>query len=272
MLQNQIFTKLDDLQVSIFKDNATLGRVAAAEAADVIAHAIATRGIANIIIATGNSQLSFLHALREWPGIQWPAVNVFHMDEYLNLPPGHPAGFPAFLRRHLLDAVPVGAFYPVPGHAVDVEAACRGYELLLRAHPADLCCLGIGENGHLAFNDPPEADFNDPVWVRVVDLSQASRKQQVGEGHFASLDETPSQAITLTIPALRAASRLLCIVPEARKAQAVQRALLGPITADCPASILRQTPHAELLLDRQSASKLPVELTSKAGGTQPASS
>ena len=245
-----------DLTVSVYPDNQTLGQAAAEAAAAIIRQAIAERGIANVILATGNSQLTTLHALREMPGIHWPAVNVFHMDEYLNLPPGHPASFPLFLRRHLLDHVPLGAFYPVPGHPANVEAACRGYELLLRAHPADLCCLGIGENGHLAFNDPPVADFSDPVWVKVVPLDEASRRQQVGEGHFPSLATVPTQALTLTIPALRAAKKMLCIVPEKRKAEAVRKTLLGPITTACPASILRQTPHCHLFLDRDSASEI----------------
>jgi len=249
-------TIYDQLAVSIYPDNETLGRAATEAAAAIIGQAIAERGVANVILATGNSQLTFLHGLRELPGIHWPAVNVFHMDEYLNLPPGHPASFPLFLRRHLLDYVPVGAFYPVPGHASDVEAACRGYELLLRAHPADLCCLGIGENGHLAFNDPPVADFDDPVWVKVVPLDEASRRQQVSEGHYASLDEVPTHAITLTIPALRAAKKMLCIAPESRKAEAVRKTLLGPISTACPASILRQTPHARLFLDRESAAEI----------------
>ncbi len=246
----------DALRVSVFHSNEALGRAAAAEAAEVIRRAVAARGHANIILATGNSQLTFLAALCELPDVPWEAVNVFHMDEYIGLPPGHPASFPAFLRRHLLDHVQVKAFYPVPGEAADPEAACRAYEASLRAHPADLCALGIGENGHLAFNDPPYADFDDPVWVKVVRLDERSRRQQVGEGHFRSLDEVPTHAITLTIPALLAAQRVLAIVPEARKAEAVTRALLGPITESCPASILRQTPHAWLLLDLDSAAGL----------------
>lgn len=246
-------TVYGQMSVSIYPDNDTMGRAAAEAAADVINQAVAERGVANVVLATGNSQLTFLHSLRELPGVHWAAVNVFHLDQYLNLPPGHPASFPLFLRRHLLEHVPVAAFYPVPGNASDVEAACRGYALLLRAHPADLCCLGIGENGHLAFNDPPVANFDDSLWVKVVKLEEASRRQQVGEGHFGSLDKVPTHAITMTIPALRAAKEMLCIVPEKRKAEAVRKALLGPISTACPASILRQTPHARLFLDRESA-------------------
>lgn len=249
-------TRYEALRTTIYESNAALGAAAAAEAAEVIRAAVAARGAANIIIATGNSQLTFLSALRALPGVPWEAVNVFHMDEYVNLPAGHPASFPAFLRRHLLDYVNVKAFYPVPGEAADTEAACRDYEALLRAHPADLCALGIGENGHLAFNDPPYADFDDPVWAKIVALEERSRLQQVGEGHFGSLDEVPTHAITVTIPALLAAKRVLAIVPEARKAAAVAQSLLGPLTEDCPGSILRQTAHAHLFLDLESSAAL----------------
>ncbi len=247
----------DALRTSVFATNADLGEAAAAEAREIIVAAIEARGHANIVLATGNSQLTFLHALRELSGIDWKAVNVFHMDEYVGIDPNHPASFPRFLRDHILAAVKPGRFYPVPGQAADVEAACREYERLLKAHPADLCAMGIGENGHIAFNDPPFADFDDPVWVKVVRLDERSRQQQVGEGHFPDLAAVPTHAITLTIPALLSAKRILCIVPEARKAEAVARALLGPITEDCPASILRRAGHAHLLLDQESAARLP---------------
>jgi len=246
-------TKVDQLPITIYQTNEQLGAAAALEASGIIRRAVEQNGHANIIVATGNSQLTFLAALREDKSISWPQVNIFHMDEYVGIDPQHPASFPQFLRRHLLDSIRPQAFYPVPGQAQDVEQACRDYETLLRAHPADLCALGIGENGHIAFNDPPYADFHDPVWAKVVKLAPASRRQQVGEGHFASLEECPTHAITLTVPALLAARRILAIVPEARKAEAVRAALRGPITPDCPASILRRTPHAHLFLDAESA-------------------
>ena len=246
-------TKVDLLPVSVYVTNDAVGHAAAQEARTVIQGALRARGEANVILATGNSQLTFLAALRGMSGVEWPRVSVFHMDEYIGLDPGHPASFPRFLQRHFLDYVAVRAFFPVAGHAADPQKACGEYEALLRAHPADLCALGIGENGHLAFNDPPFADFQDPVWVKIVGLDAASRRQQVGEGHFASLAEVPTRAITLTIPALLAARRVLAIVPEARKAEAVRRTLFGPIDTACPATILRQTPHAHLFLDSDSA-------------------
>ena len=249
-------TKLDDLRIGVYRTNEELGAAAAEEAAQVMRRAVEDRGGATIIIATGNSQLTFLAALRHDRAIPWQRVTVFHMDEYVGLASQHPASFPQFLRRHLLDYVAPQAFYPVPGRARDHETACREYEALLRAHPADLCALGFGENGHLAFNDPPFADFHDPVWVKVVKLAEASRRQQVGEGHFAGLDEVPTHAMTLTIPALLSARQVLAIVPEARKAEAVYRALYGPISEECPASILRQVPHAHLFLDADSAARI----------------
>ena len=203
----------DDLRTSIYATNATLGEAAAAEAQDIIVAAIKAKGHANVILATGNSQLTFLPALRALPGIDWRRstsstwTNTWHRPE-------HPASFPLFLRTHILDAVKPGAFYPVPGQAADVEAACREYEALLR--PPRRPVRWIGENGHIAFNDPPYADFDDPGWVKVVKLDERSRRQQVGEGHFPNFAEVPTHAITLTIPGLISAKRILCIVPEPR--------------------------------------------------------
>lgn len=247
--------KFEDLPISIYQTNEKLGAAAAEEAVAVIQDAIHKKGVANVILATGNSQLTFLATLRMMP-IEWSKVNVFHMDEYIGLAPMHPASFPLFLKRHLLDSVHPKAFFPVPGGTQNTAQDCKAYEELLRAYPADLCVLGIGENGHLAFNDPPYADFDDPAWVKVVKLDEVSRQQQVGEGHFASLVDVPTHAITLTIPALLAARCVLAIVPEARKADTVYRTLYGAISEECPSSILRRTPHAHLFLDSDSAKRI----------------
>ena len=245
--------QVDALPVRVYESEVSLGRAAAADMAEAVRGAIAARGDANVILATGNSQLAFLRALRSDPSIDWPRVRVFHMDEYVGIDPQHRASFPRFLREHLLDHVQVAQFFPMAGEPDRVDAICREYEEALRQHPADAVALGWGENGHLAFNDPPYADFDDPVWVKPVQLDEVSRKQQHGEGHFDSLDEVPTHAITLTIPALLAAKRVLCIVPEARKAAAVRACLHESVSEDRPGSILRTVQHATLYLDPDSA-------------------
>lgn len=246
----------EQLPVAVYRSNEEMGQAAALDAREIINRAIADKGEANIIVATGNSQLTFLKTLRGLEGIDWTNVNVFHMDEYVGIDPNHRASFPLFLRQHFVSFVDLKSFHPLPSQPEDVDKACRDYEALLREYPADMVALGWGENGHLAFNDPPYADFDDPVWVKVVELAEVSRRQQVGEGHFDSLDEVPNHAITLTIPALLAAKRVLCIVPEARKAEAVRACLTEPVSEDRPGSILRQVDHARLYLDVESASKL----------------
>lgn len=248
--------KIDQLPVEVYGSREAMGRAAALVARDVLQQAIAERGEANLILATGNSQLTFLHALAELSDIEWDKIRVFHMDEYLGIDADHPASFPRFLREHILDKVRPGKFYPVPGKPENVEAACEEYAALLRQYPADLVALGFGENGHVAFNDPPYAKFDDPKWVKVVALDDTSRKQQVGEGHFPTLDSVPTHAITLTVPALLAAKRILAIVPEARKVNAVRTCLYEPVSEDRPGSILRNVDHATLYLDPDSAAGL----------------
>ncbi len=249
--------QVEQLPVAVYESNEAMGRAAAQDAHALIQRAIAERGEANVILATGNSQLTFLEALREMEGIEWSKVRVFHMDEYVGIDPEHRASFPRFLREHFLNYVQVGEFFPIGGSADEVEETCQRYEAQLRDFPADLVALGWGENGHLAFNDPPYAHFDDPAWVKPIKLAEASRRQQLGEGHFDSLDEVPTHAITLTIPALLAAKQVLCIVPEARKADAVRACLSEPISEDRPGSILRQVSHARLYLDPASAQGLP---------------
>jgi glucosamine-6-phosphate deaminase len=178
------------------------------------------------------------------------------MDEYLGIADHHPASFRRFLREHVVQKVKPGTCHYLAGDALEAIRESDRYGDLLRAQPIDLCCLGIGENGHLAFNDPPVADFQDPRAVKLVRLDDACRRQQVGEGAFPDLDAVPPYAFTLTIPTLCAARRLVCVVPERRKADAVRRALQGPVDTGCPASILRRQPHATLYLDADSASGL----------------
>jgi len=247
---------VDQLPVELYASNEGLGQAAAKKAQQILSEAIDKKGFANLILATGNSQLTFLKALRSLEGIDWKKVRIFHMDEYIGINPSHPASFPLFLENHFLQFTKPGHFHPIPSETSDVDSACKAYEALIRQHPADLVAMGWGENGHIAFNDPPDAHFDDPHWVKVVELAEESRLQQVGEGHFTSLDEVPKQAITLTIPALLAPLHILCIVPEARKASAVKACLSEPVDESRPGSILRTISHATLLLDQDSASLL----------------
>jgi glucosamine-6-phosphate deaminase len=250
-----IHKQIEDLNVYIYPSAKTMGEAAAQQAAKILNEAVASKGEAFAVFATGNSQLEFLDALLK-KSIPWSNIHLFHMDEYIGISDQHPASFRKFLKEKLVDKVQPASFHGVLGDAADSEAECKRYAQLLSAQTLDLVCMGIGENGHIAFNDPPFADFNDPELVKIVTLDETSRKQQVGEGHFPNLDAVPRDAITLTIPALLSAKHALVIVPETRKAKAVATALHGPIIPDCPASILRKTSHATLYLDADAASAL----------------
>jgi glucosamine-6-phosphate deaminase len=243
--------------VHVHPDVGAMARAAADEALAVMREAVAARGVAHAMFATGNSQLAFVNTLMtETDGVPWAETVVFHMDEYVGIGPDHPAGFQRWIRERIVDPAHPKAAHYVRGLG-DPEEECRRYAGLLRDQPLDLCCLGIGENGHLAFNDPPVADFEDPLDVKVVALDTACRMQQVNEGHFSGLDAVPARAITVTVPALLRAGRVLAIVPEARKATPVKAALTGPIATSCPASALRTIDHATIHLDPESARLLP---------------
>ena len=209
---------IDGATVNVHADVAAMARAAANEASDVLQAAVDARGTAHAMFATGNSQLAFVHALvHETEGIPWADVIVFHMDEYVGVGPDHPAGFQRWIRERIVQpARPKASFY-IEGLG-DAESESRRYSDLLRQHPLDLCCLGVGENGHLAFNDPPVADFADPYDVKVVELEAACRMQQVHEGHFPDLDAVPTHAITVTIPSLLRA-RVACWPSSPRRAR-----------------------------------------------------
>lgn len=248
--------QVDQLSVNIYPDRAEMGRVAGAAAAAHLREMLAEGREAAVIFASAASQVECLAALRAEPGIDWPRVTAFHMDEYAGMAETHPASFRRFLREHLLDLVPLKVFYGLRGEAPDPGAECRRYAALLAAHRPGLVILGIGENGHLAFNDPPVADFNDPLVVKEVELDAICRTQQVHDGAFARLDEVPATALTLTISALMAVPRAVAVVPGPTKKLAVRAALEGPIETGCPASILRRHPNAALYLDADSAALL----------------
>jgi glucosamine-6-phosphate deaminase len=256
-MPSTLAVKYGQAQVYVHPDVATMARQVADQTADIMRKAVAARGVANVMFATGNSQLAFIDMLVEHTDdVPWADTIVFHMDEYVGVGPDHPAGFQKWIRERIVDRTSPRAAYYVEGLG-DADSECQRYADLLAAHPLDLCCLGIGENGHLAFNDPPVADFDDPLDVKVVELDVPCRQQQVNEGHFPDLTAVPTHALTVTIPALLRASQVLAVVPEARKAEPVLAALTGPISTDCPASALRTISHASIHLEPESARLLP---------------
>jgi glucosamine-6-phosphate deaminase len=247
---------IDALPVRVYASREDLSAAAAHEVNGYLQAVLAKKASAAAILATGNSQIEFLKRLVALGGIDWSRVTLFHMDEYLGISRDHPASFRRYMRERVQALVSPNAFHYLEGDAPEPISECDRYTELLRAQPVDLCCLGIGENGHLAFNDPPVANFEDERAVKIVQLDLACKQQQVREGHFPDIDAVPPYALTLTIPTLCAARKMVCLCPEARKAKAVKNALRGPITTACPASILRRQPHAELLLDLDSAGLL----------------
>ena len=245
-----------ELHVRVYPDEAAMGAAAAKDTAQRIIRLLESQDQVNMIFAAATSQIAFLHALRATPGIDWTRINAFHMDEYIGLEPDSPQRFGHFLWEHLFSKVPLGSVHYLRGEAPDIKAECERYCALLTRYPVDIVCLGIGENGHLAFNDPGVADFQDPYSVKVVPLDSVCRQQQVNEGCFESLEKVPTHAVTLTIPALIKAKWMFCIVPFSGKAAAVKQALTGDISERCPASILRKKEKSCLYLNRESASLL----------------
>jgi glucosamine-6-phosphate deaminase len=248
--------RADALPVCVYRTRQDLAQEAAHIARQYLREVLAKTGSASVILATGNSQIEFLEALASLGGVNWSVVTLFHMDEYLGIDASHPGSFRHYMRTRVEGRLNPKQFHYLEGDALLPLTECERYGELLSRQPIDLCCLGIGENGHLAFNDPPVAEFNDPHRVKLVKLDSLCRQQQVGEGHFPSLDAVPKYAFTLTIPMLCSAKRMLCIVPEGRKAGAVKQALHDPITTKCPASFLRRQEHCTLFLDSDSAALL----------------
>lgn len=239
------------LPVTVGASATEIGRLVADRFAEVVTERLASEPTVSVIIATGNSQLPFVTALAEHR-LQWDRIRVFHMDEYLGMAADHPASFRKWLRDRIVVPFAPLEFFGLNGDADSVEDEITRYTGLLKQYPPILTVMGIGENGHLAFNDPP-AEFDTPESVHVVELDEVCRLQQVGEGHFPSLAETPARALSLTVPALLRSDRVLVMVPEKRKASAVKAALEGPLTPHNPASILPTAGNAELFLDTDSA-------------------
>lgn len=243
-------------RVQIHASQEALGAAAAQQAAGLIHDAIAQSGRARIVVATGNSQLALIGALVRQQGVDWKRVEIFHMDEYVGISRDHPASFRKWIRARVEEKIRPSSMEYLEGDAPDLEAEMARYARLLSAGPIDLAFVGIGENGHIAFNDPPVADFEDALMVKRVVLDQDCRHQQVDEGHFENMDAVPREALTLTCPDLFRAQSWICSVPEARKAKAVRSALEGPISTVCPGSLVRTHPNATVYLDIHSSALL----------------
>lgn len=250
--------KADLLQVCVFETRAEMGQAAAADIEAAILEVLREKESCNMIFAAAPSQNEVLAGLAASGNIPWERVRAFHMDEYIGLAPDAPQGFANFLRAALFDKVPFGAVHCIDCTA-DPQAECARYAELLQTYPTDIVVMGIGENGHIAFNDPHVALFEDPETVKAVELDMVCRTQQVHDGCFAALEQVPKTALTLTIPALVAPERVFCVVPASSKAAAVHAAVQGPVSEQCPASILRRHPSAVLYLDAQSAALLEAE-------------
>ncbi|MBX2870659.1 MAG: glucosamine-6-phosphate deaminase [Saprospiraceae bacterium] len=246
----------DLLEVSIHPTRQGMGQAAGQAFLKALETRLKSKDHVRAIFAAAPSQAEFLHFLCQQKQIDWRRVIAFHMDEYLGLPADSEASFGHFLGKHLFDQLPFGEVHYIdPAHDKPTEEL-QYYTNLLREEPIDLVAMGIGENGHIAFNDPPVADFNDPEWVKIVALDEVCRQQQVNDGAFSSLSAVPTHAITLTIPALMSADQIVCIVPGPTKQLAVKNTLEGTITTACPASILRRHKAAALFLDEAAAALL----------------
>jgi glucosamine-6-phosphate deaminase len=239
----------------VFNDRVTLGRAAAEQAANAIRNAISQRGKARIIAATAASQLEFLDSLTKAPGIDWTRVEAFHLDEYIGLPISHPGSFRKMLVTKLVNKTGIREYHLLDGDASNPSAVLREVGMELASAPIDIAFLGIGENGHIAFNDPP-ADFDTEEPYIIVNLDEACRQQQVGEAWFADITQVPKQAISMSAKQILKAKEILAVVPDRRKAQAIQSCVEGEISPMAPASILRRHPNATVYLDTNSASLL----------------
>ncbi|MEO1020981.1 MAG: glucosamine-6-phosphate deaminase [Bacteroidota bacterium] len=244
---------VDNLSVFVSPNRSGMGKLASDFVAEKVKTAIADTGRARMIFAAAASQTEFLEHFRSRDDIKWEAITAFHMDEYLGLDEQAPQRFGNFLKEHLFNHVPCKQVELIQSSAPDLENEITRYARLLQEEPIDVCCLGIGENGHLAFNDPPVADFDDPVWVKEVELDSICRQQQVNDGAFQHIRQVPKTALTLTIPALLSATTLSAVVPGPTKARAVNDTLTQTLQTRYPSTILRSHPDARLFLDQESS-------------------
>lgn len=247
----------NELTVKIFPDRLSMGQAAARAGAEAIRKALRERNeMISVAFAAAPSQNEFLDALVKQEDIEWQKVRAFQLCEYVGLPPDAPSSFAAYLRRRVFSKRDFGEIHYLCGDTESPESEASRYAELLKDHPLDIAFIGIGENGHLAFNDPPVADFDDPLMAKVVAVDERSRLQQVTDGRFRFLEEVPVQALTLTIPVVFSAKDIYCMVPGKTKAEAVRETVKGQVSPDCPATILRRHPSASLYLDWDSAGLL----------------
>lgn len=255
MVMENKFTK-DALSVNICDDRTELGRLSAKAVYDRIIEIFKTKEEMNLLFAAAPSQNEFLEALTAYEDIPWQLINAFHMDEYIGLDYNVPQRFANFLKIRIFGSVPFKSVNYIEGNSKEPEQECQRYGELLKRYPLDIACTGIGENGHLAFNDPHVADFHDKKLVKIIALDERSRRQQVNDGCFSHINLVPKNALTLTIPAIVAANYIVCMVPGPTKAEAVRNMLYGEISERCPASVLRLHKAANLYIDQDSAKLL----------------
>ena len=248
--------KKDNLRVEIYENRTLMGKAAAKDIKAKIAELLSEKHEINMIFAAAPSQNDVLKSLVEDKAIEWNRVNAYHMDEYIGLDKDAPQGFGNFLKEHIFGLVPFKSVNYIDITTPNPDAEAERYGKLLKENPTDIVIMGIGENGHIAFNDPPVADFKDEKWVKPVKLDEICRQQQVNDGCFASIDKVPTHAMTLTVPTLVKAPYLFCIVPAPTKAKAVYETLNGSIDEHCPASVLRMHSNAKLYLDNKSSKLL----------------
>lgn len=248
--------KVDSLFVKVYPNRLLMGQEAAHDVAEQIIELSKVKSELNIIFAAAPSQNEFLKTLITIPYIEWNKINAYHMDEYIGLDSAAPQAFGNFLRKHIFDKVPFKNIYYINGSTTNKEEECLRYAKLLSDISIDIVCLGIGENGHIAFNDPHVADFNDPYKVKIVDLDTKCRMQQVNDGCFESINMVPKHAYTITLPTIMLADHLFCIVPGKTKEIAVRDTIYSPIKETCPATILRKHRNSYLYLDKDSAASL----------------
>ena len=256
-MTNDSTKRFDNLLVQIYNSEVEMAQDVAKIAQKHLQQVLNLQETAAVLLATGNSQLKFIDALISLGSVDWSRIILFHLDEYLGITADHSASFRRYMRERVEKRVIPKQFHYIEGDTLQPLAECDHYTKLLLAQPIDLCCLGIGENGHLAFNDPAVANFRDPYSVKLVKLDTVNRQQQVSTGHFPNLETVPQYAFTVTIPMICSAKKIICLAPEKRKANVVKKMLQAAISTDCPASILRQQPQATLFLDVNSASFLP---------------